>query len=90
MITVQMADANMIDAVEIYPIFHELHLRPFATVNQKNGALNFNELRRRVTSVCRKCSTGTQDCDLETHVSEKTKRPKRLVLVRCIKLLTEH
>ena len=51
-ITVQVADENMIDSVEIGLQTHELHLRSFTTVNQEVAILYFNKLRRRMTSVC--------------------------------------
>ena len=44
MITVQVTDENVIDAMEVYLKTHELHLGTFAAINEKNTILNFDQL----------------------------------------------
>jgi len=61
MITVQVTDKNVIDAMVGDLVTHELHLRPFTTINEDVPVLYVEILRRRKSAVGRKCSTGAED-----------------------------
>ena len=42
MISMKVTDKDVIDAMKIYLQAHELHLCPFAAVNEEMPVLNFN------------------------------------------------
>ena len=43
-VTVKMRDKNVVDAVHVRLVAHELHLRPLAAVYKEISILYFNEL----------------------------------------------
>jgi len=55
MVTVQVADEDTIYAEAGELVTHQLHLCPFATIDEKSAALNFHELGSWKASVSREC-----------------------------------
>lgn len=70
MIAMQVADENVIDAVQVRLETHELHLRSFPAVNQKMPVLDLYKLCGGKPSVSRKCAAGTEYGDVEAHAME--------------------
>jgi hypothetical protein len=66
MISMQVADEDMIDAMKVRLNLHELHLRCFAAIDQKGSALYFYKLGRGMPTVCRQCTAGAQDGNFKT------------------------
>ena len=50
-IAVQMCDEDMVYAMHVRLIAHQLHLRAFATIDEKITVLNLDQLRRGESSV---------------------------------------
>lgn len=44
MVTMKVRDEDMVDAMQIYLIAHELHLRPFSAIDQKITIPDFYQL----------------------------------------------
>ena len=61
MIAMQMADEDMIDAMQVCLKFHQLHLGGFSAVNHEEPAFDFNELSGWVSAIGRQCSAGTEN-----------------------------
>lgn len=53
MITMQVADKNMLNSAYFLFIPQELHLTPFTAINQKIAIANIEKLAGLVSSVCR-------------------------------------
>lgn len=81
-----MTDEDVVDPVKVRLEFHELHLRTLAAVDQKEVILNFNELRRRMSSVGRHGTARTEYGDLETHLRKAKNQNRFRVLVSAMLL----
>jgi hypothetical protein len=57
MVSMQMADENVVDPVEICLKAHQLHLCTFSTIYKEVPVLNFYQLRCRIPAVRGHCST---------------------------------
>ena len=57
MVTVQMADKDVADAVKVCLVFHQLHLSAFTTVDEEMEILNFYPLCRREATIGRQRAT---------------------------------
>lgn len=66
MVAVQVADKDVVDAVEVGLQLHELHLGALATVNQEVAVLDLHQLGRRVAAIGGHRATGAENGDLKT------------------------
>ena len=67
MVSVEVADVNIADALMLYLVLHQLHLRSFTAVNQVVLVINGKNLSGMV-SVCRWCGRRTaQYPEFEIH-----------------------
>ena len=66
MITMQVTDEDVIDAMKVRLNLHELNLRSLATVDEEGAVLYVHQLGRRMASICRKRTTGTQNGNFKT------------------------
>jgi hypothetical protein len=65
MITVEVTDKNVIDAVEVGLKSHELHLGSLTTIHQEMPVLDLYQLCRGKPAECGQRATGTEYGDVE-------------------------
>jgi hypothetical protein len=82
-ISVKVGDKDVIDPVKVRLKTHELHLRALPTVNKKVTVFDFDQLRRRISSVRRQSATRTEYGDIKTHLDQLNNSSWfRLIMVR--------
>ena len=68
MVAVKMGNEDVVYAVQVCLETHQLHLRPFSTVDEKESILDLNQLRGWKSAISRQCAAGAKYGDVETQI----------------------